>query len=370
MLAVHDAEPGDSISDFMDNLAHTLVSAALGRAIADHKIPHAALLGVIAGNAPDWMEILVTPRAAVPRSGVTYLVYHRGITHSLLGAAIEIAVLSAGAGLLAAWGARRKGQNPPPWRWTAACVAATVASHVYLDWQGSYGLRPFLPWSGRWFYADWIAIVDPFFWILPLVALAWGARRHWRPALAYTLALLAVAVLVLWAGRHVVVLWVRVAVFALGVTCVVGWVRHWFGVAGRRRSAAYAMLGLAAYVVANAAVSLRVKAAAREAAVRRFGPQAQRAALTAVGRPFEWEPIYASRDTVAGSDWAMPRHLDQPTVQQTVRDTPEGRAMAHFARFLAAEVDSTGRGLTVYLRDARYERMARRGWGVVAIRLR
>src|SRR3989449_4036883 len=29
----------------------------------------------------------------------------------------------------------------PPWRWIAVCVAAAVASHLYLDWQGSYGDR-------------------------------------------------------------------------------------------------------------------------------------------------------------------------------------------------------------------------------------
>src|SRR5256885_6179021 len=28
---------------------------------------------------------------------------------------------------------------------------------------------------------DWVAIVDPFFWLLPLIALAWGSERHWKP---------------------------------------------------------------------------------------------------------------------------------------------------------------------------------------------
>src|SRR2546425_9079982 len=50
-----------------------------------------------------------------------------------------------------------------------------------MDWQGSYGLRPWLPWSERWYYGDAVAIVDPFFWLVPLVALGWGGRRHWRP---------------------------------------------------------------------------------------------------------------------------------------------------------------------------------------------
>lgn len=353
----------------MDNLAHTLVGAALGRAVADRKVPAAAWIGAIAGNAPDWSELIVTPRAALPmhRTGAIYLAYHRGITHSLLGAAVETAALTlvVGAGIL--WWARRRGGVPPAWRWITACVGLTVLSHLYLDWQGSYGLRPFLPWSGRWYYADWVAIVDPFFWVAPLMALAWGARRHWRPALAALLTLGGVATLVLSAGA-VVAAWVRVAVVALALVCVAGWTRHWFGVAGRTRAAAYALLALAVYVAAQAGTGWVVKRGVRAAAVARFGPRAQWAALTEVGRPFTWEPIYASADTVAGPGWAMARHLDDPAVRRAMRDTPDGRAMTVFARFLAAEVDSGGAGrVTVYLRDARYARGARRGWGVVVV---
>jgi hypothetical protein len=41
--------------------------------------------------------------------------------------------------------------------------------------------------------------------------------------------------------------------------------------------------------------------------------------------------------------------------------------MAHFARFLTAEVDSTAK--TIYLRDARYARSGRDGWAVMRIKL-
>src|SRR5439155_990118 len=110
-------------------------------------------------------------------------------------------------------------------------------SHLYLDWQGSYGLRPFLPWSAQWYYGDWVAIVDPFFWVVPLVGLAWGARRHWAPALVYLVTLLGVTTLVLWRGHDLVVWWVRLAMVGCAAAGVVGWTRHWFGVAGRRRAA-------------------------------------------------------------------------------------------------------------------------------------
>jgi membrane-bound metal-dependent hydrolase YbcI (DUF457 family) len=353
----------------MDNLAHTLVGAALGRAVAGARVPSATLLGAVAGNAPDWTELLISPRPWAPRSGLAYLEYHRGVTHSFLGAVVEIAVLSVLVGLALRWWALHRGLNPPAWRWIAACIGTTVASHLYLDWQGSYGLRPFLPWSGRWAYADWIAIVDPVFWTIPLVVLAWGERRHWRPAVVYLLALVGVTTLVLWAGRGVVATWVTLTVLGLAVGSVIGWVRHWFGVAGARQAARYGLLALALYAGASGVASLWAKVSAQEAGVRRFGPGAAWAALPVVGRPFRWEPIVASVDTVAGRDWAVPRHLTHPAVVQALATAP-GRAIAQFARFLAADVDSSGDGLRVYLRDARYVRAGPRGWAAIEVRLR
>jgi inner membrane protein len=31
-----------------------------------------------------------------------------------------------------------------------------------MDWTNNYGVRPFLPWNGHWFYGDLVFIVDPF----------------------------------------------------------------------------------------------------------------------------------------------------------------------------------------------------------------
>src|SRR3989442_1791942 len=238
----------------MDTLAHTLVGAAMGSAVGVHELPAAGWIGAIAGNAPDWAELLLRPGLWARPAGGEYLVYHRGITHSFVGAAVEIVALTGVVTVLLRLWARRAGVPPPPWRWVAACVTATVASHLYLDWQGSYGLRPFLPWSAQWYYADWIAIVDPFFWLVPLVALAWGARRHWAPAIVYILALAGVAILVLWRYSDLVVWWVQVGTVVAAVIGMLGWGRHWFGVAGRRRAAGYGLVVLAAYVAANAAM--------------------------------------------------------------------------------------------------------------------
>jgi len=355
----------------VDNLAHTLVGAALGRAVGAGRVPAAGWIGAVAANAPDWSEFLLGfwPR----RGSIAYYTLHRGITHSLFGAAVSSVAIAFAVWLLLA-ALRRPGDlkdgrpvSPPRIGILAMLVSAAVVSHLYMDWQGSYGVRLLLPWNTTWYYADWVAIVDPFFWLVPLVALAWGSERHWRDLLPIVLLAALIGWIVLRADA--VPVWLRVGCgvpLALGA---VGWVQHWFGVAARRRVSALALLTLACYGGAQGVASAPVKAAARRAAVTRFGPDAEWAALTRIGHPFAWEPIIASRDSVAGPSWVLPRQLDDPRVRHVLQETPPGRALSEFARFLTATVDSGPAGVVVTLRDARYARPPATGWGVVTVPL-
>lgn len=355
----------------MDNLAHTLVGAALGRAVGDGRLPYPVLVGAIAANAPDGAEILVAPGCWRLHVDARCLDAHRGITHSFLGALVEIVVLAAIVGLVARVASDRPGRPAEAWRAITACVAAAVLSHLYLDWQGSYGLRPFLPWSARWYYADWVAIVDPFFWLVPLVALAWGAERHWVPALVFLLGFVGVTTLVFWLGGELVVWWVRVGMVAGVVVALIGWTRHWFGVAGRRRAAVYGLLLLAGYAGAQGGASLVAKRRARAAALARFGPAASGVALTVAGRPFTWDRLAVSPESVAGAGWAIARHLDAPAVRRALA-TPDGRALAAFARVLSAALDTSGPERRVWLWDARFHaaQSGARGWAAVAVPVR
>jgi inner membrane protein len=343
----------------MDNLAHALVGAALGRAVADRHVGRAGLIGIVAANAPDWTELFI----GLHGTRADYLMLHRGITHSLVGALVETAALTLLIG--AGWRLVRPA-TAPPWGWLALCIGAAVASHLFMDWQGSYGWRPFLPWNGTWYYLDWVAIVDPFFWLLPLVALAWGAERHWIP-LAAALAVGATITFFLARAADFVAPWVLAVYAVVCVVAVIGWVRYWFGPVARRRAATLALSVLAVYAGAQGIVAGKRKSEIRQEATRRFGAAAASAALTNVGQPFTWEAIYASADTVAGDDWRLPRQLRTPAVVRAIRQTPDGRAMAQFARFLTAEVDTSN--TTIYLRDARYARAGRDGWGVVRVKM-
>jgi membrane-bound metal-dependent hydrolase YbcI (DUF457 family) len=345
----------------MDNIAHTLVGAVIGRSVGDSRIPAPAILGALAANSPDITEYLPGPWQIHRRSPLG-MTEHRGLTHSLLGAAIQAAIFVILTGL--AISALRRDDRPIPWGKLAALYGAALVSHLLMDWQGSYGLRPFLPWSNQRYYGDWVAIVDPFFWLVPLMLLAWGQTRRWGVALASALGVVAILWLVLTYDS--VALWVRIACAGSAVVGVVGWHRHWFGPGARRAAAATALVVLALYTAAQAVTGavLTHQLAARARA--RFGPHATYALFTRPGFPFTWDPVMASADTVAGPDWSAPRHLDAPVVRRAMA-TSQGAAILAFDRFVTADVDSTRTPAVVYLRETRRSPAGRRGFGIVAL---
>ncbi len=348
----------------VDNLAHALVGAAIGRTVGGDKIAAAGWIGAVAANAPDWSELLLF---RFDRASGAYYTLHRGITHSFVGAAVETVAIT-----LLVWGIFVLARRRAPQRTLhplllLLLVFIAVASHLYMDWQGSYGLRPLLPWSGRWYYGDWVAIADPVYWLVPLVALAWGAARHWRDLTPIVL----VAGIVLWLvlTRDGVAPWLRISCVALVAAGALGWIRFWFGWSRRRLAATLALSVLALYTAAQALASVPVKAAAQREAVRRFGTNARWATLTEVGYPFTWTTLVASPDSVAGATWVVPRHLEDPAVREALRISAPARALEGFARFLAAEVDSSGHPTRVTLRDVRYALPPSGGWAVVTVLL-
>ncbi|MGZ8844255.1 MAG: metal-dependent hydrolase, partial [Pyrinomonadaceae bacterium] len=96
----------------------------------------------------------------------TLLQHHRGITHSILG--------TLASGLLVpllAFAIERVvvkvRKRSPQIRLSGLLIASLIASatHPILDWTNNYGVRPWLPWSGRWFYGDLVFIFDPYIWL-------------------------------------------------------------------------------------------------------------------------------------------------------------------------------------------------------------
>ena len=157
----------------MDNLTHSLFGVLLSKAGLEKLTPYATPLCVVAANAPD-LDVVSGLDPA------TYLIWHRHATHGFAAipvmAAVAVALTLAGARILARMRGRKVVTFPLRQAWLVALLPA--ASHPLLDWTNSYGLRPWLPFSGEWTSLDLFFIIDFYVWGI-LLAGAIGAF-FWR----------------------------------------------------------------------------------------------------------------------------------------------------------------------------------------------
>jgi inner membrane protein len=176
----------------MDNLAHTFVGLVAAKAGLERVSPHATAVCVIAANAPD-ADILATVKGRW-----FYLENHRGITHSIVGV-LALAVLIPLVFYAVEKLIAHLRNVPTRIRLRGLMLASLIASatHPLLDWTNSYGVRPFLPWSGKWYYGDLVFIVDPWLWLfVGGAAFLATATTRWRTTLWSTLALVLTFVIV------------------------------------------------------------------------------------------------------------------------------------------------------------------------------
>jgi inner membrane protein len=146
----------------MDNLTHSLVGLTAAKAGLERLSPYATIVCLTSANVADadFVSLLFGDRW-------TLLQHHRGITHSIVGT-IAIGFLIPVLALAVERAGTAMGRRKPRIRFGGLLLASLVAAatHPVLDWTNNYGVRPLLPWSGRWFYGDLVFIVDPYIWLL------------------------------------------------------------------------------------------------------------------------------------------------------------------------------------------------------------
>jgi len=137
----------------------------MARAGLNRKSALATATLVLAAEAPD-LDVLANLGGRI--SGFEH---HRGITHTFLGvplmAGVVVLVLYIGFRCLGGRGASA-GKPSPRWGtlYWLACLAGL--SHILLDFTNSYGVRPFEPFSYRWYSWDIVFIAEPVLWVLLL----------------------------------------------------------------------------------------------------------------------------------------------------------------------------------------------------------
>jgi inner membrane protein len=158
----------------LEPLTHFLTGACLGRAGLNRKTALATATVTLAAEAPD-IDVL-----GELKNPVFGFAHHRGFTHSFLGIALVSAVVVGFIYLL--WrlrGRKLKDPNLPP-RWGLLFGYAYLAglSHILLDFTNDYGVRPFWPFSERWYSWDIVFIVEPVILILLVGGLVVPAFFH------------------------------------------------------------------------------------------------------------------------------------------------------------------------------------------------
>jgi inner membrane protein len=195
----------------MDNLTHTLVGAAMAHAGLKRRTALGTATLIIGANLPD---IDALSYLAGPGAG---LAFRRGWTHGIPAVIVLSFALTGGMVLYDRLVRQRPGripETPAVPRELLLLAFLAILTHPVLDTLNTYGVRWFMPFSGRWFYGDTLFIVDPWV-ILVLAAGVWFGSRVDRVRR--------------YGRRPASPAQISLAVVAFYVTCMAG-----LGVVGRR----------------------------------------------------------------------------------------------------------------------------------------
>jgi inner membrane protein len=179
----------------MDNITHSLVGWTLGQTGLKRKTRKGLAALILGANAPD-IDVFLGWVPWAP------LATHRGFTHSFFGGVLILPPMLAGLLWgLDRWQVRRgstfKSELEMHFGWLLLLAYIGCVTHPLLDWQTSYAIQLFSPFSDRWYHNDSLFILDPWIW-LGLGFAIWLSRRrekhrqgNWRqPAIAAAGALL------------------------------------------------------------------------------------------------------------------------------------------------------------------------------------
>lgn len=170
----------------MDNITHSIIGFGVGELVhrslpaevdaLSQRVRHRLLLVscALASNFPD-LDLFLTKLLPDP---LGYLLNHRGHTHTVLWALPQALLLAALLWLC--WPSARAllRASRPARLGLALSIGCGFALHLLMDYTNSYGVHPWYPFDGRWFYGDMVFIVEPLFWVAIGVPMAFIMR--WR----------------------------------------------------------------------------------------------------------------------------------------------------------------------------------------------
>jgi inner membrane protein len=360
----------------MDNLAHSLVGLTAAKAGLERLSSYATTVCVISANAADadFVSLFFGDRW-------TLLQHHRGITHSLIGTLGIALLVPTFAFLIERVVCRIRGRAPRI-RFGGLLLASSVAAatHPFMDWTNNYGVRPFLPWSSRWFYGDLVFIVDPYIWLgLGAVGFLLSSDKRWKLYGWSLIGLIATLVLIatgLQPGPESTAVKIALAVWLVGVLTVIMLrvfrrQRH-FDWRSARAALALLVLYWSALGLAHRTASEQTIIVANSIAANRAEGVIRTATMPSEASPLRWQSVAetesafyrfsvvleSDRPPANGSDvtrFEKPAGPEAQLISLAEQDR-RARALLGFARFPMARVspdNCIGQAL-VQFADLRY----------------
>ena len=311
----------------MDNLCHSLVGAAIGKAGLARRTTLGMSTLVIANNLPD-VDVAVFATNTLAMS------FRRGWTHGL-PAQVTLPILLTGAMLAYDRLVVQKRAGAPPPAVARELLLLSyigVLLHVFMDLMNSYGVRLLMPLRERWFYGDALFIVDP--WLYLVLGAGWWLSRQ-RGA----------------KGRPQEARPARIAL-AIAATYVV------------------AMLG--SNFIARAAVRDGLQRAGREANARfmvtpvAVNPFAREVVVDLGDRYEKGNLWFEPRPHFRPAGFGMPKGLDDPEARQALQ-SPRAQAFLEWSRFPFVQVDRNTSPPSIWINDYRYANAGPYGWSATKI---
>jgi len=166
----------------MDNLTHSIAGLLMAHAAVQLREVRgerasrafavaAAAISVVGSNLPDldFVYVGITP------GKLGYLLHHRGHTHTVVGAFGATLLLLGGLWFVERIARRARAREltrPGDGAWLLALALATPLLHIAMDYSNNYGVHPFWPLDNRWRYGDSVFIIEPWYWVFAVPALA------------------------------------------------------------------------------------------------------------------------------------------------------------------------------------------------------
>lgn len=279
----------------VDPFTHSLVGLTAAKAGLGRLSPLATTVCVIAANAPD-CDIVV----GFLSDRWEYLHHHRGLTHSIVGVlalGILLPTIVFAADRIIAAVRRRKPQVQ--YRGLLLASLLVIPTHPLLDWTNNYGVRPFLPWNGQWFYGDLAFVVDPYILLAVGGAAFLATSDRWPKIIVWSIVAAAIITLsiIIQTRPDPRAMGVNVArgILLAGIL-VFGLLRAFKITRGREKMIAIGVL--AGIVIYCGALAVAHRAAYRQAltvseslAAHRSERVVRVAAMPLLANPFQWSCV-------------------------------------------------------------------------------